>query len=178
MISLISLVALSPCFADMTRLPAWQTDYQAALEKAVRQHKPLAVFLAPSKESWHKLSPNGMFGKEVHKLLATKYVPVFLNTQTVQGKAMASAFELPEGIGLVLSDREGQYQAFRHEGMLAEQQLAAALERHADSAGAVRTTEILVPAVHEASSPMTRVSSASYAPANGFMDVYVPTCLH
>ena len=178
MISLISLVALSLSFVDVSRPPAWQTDYRAALVQGARQHKPLAVFLAPGKESWHKLSPSGALSQGVQQLLTAKYVPVFLNTETAQGKAWASAFEVPGGIGLVLSDRDGQYQVFRHEGILPEKHLVGALERHAASRGNINSTEILVSVVHEAGSTSASVAPASYSPANSVLEAYAPTCLH
>ena len=100
MTPLISLVALCGLVADVSRQPAWHTEYQAALAQGARQHRPLALFLAP-----------GNF------------------------------FELPGGVGLVLSDREGHNQAYCHEGDLEESELTQALEKHADPAGPVAITE-------------------------------------
>jgi len=138
---LISLVALTTLVSDLSRQPSWQTDYQAALAQSAMQNKPLAVFLAPASAAWDKLSREGKLNKDIQQLLAAKYVPVYLNTDTVQGKELASTFELTGGVGLVLSDREGLHQSYWHEGALADGDLAQALQRHADPTGPVLTTE-------------------------------------
>src|SRR6516164_9428874 len=100
MMSVISLVALSTGITDLTGQSVWQTDYQAALAHGVRWHKPLAVFLAPGQEGWEKLWENGMYSREVQQQLETRYVPVFIDTASAQGKVLASSFELPGGVGL------------------------------------------------------------------------------
>jgi len=128
--------------ADVSRQPPWQTDYQAALVQSARLNRPLAVFLAPGQMGWDKLAQGGKLSKEVHQLLGGKYVPVYLNTNTVKGKELASSFDLPGGTGLVLSDRQGEHQAFWHEGALADTELTSALERHADATGPVLATEM------------------------------------
>jgi hypothetical protein len=171
MMSLVSLVALSASIADMTQPPAWQTDYQAALIRGTRRHKPLAVFLAPGKEGWHKLSQKGSLPREVQQVLDSRYVPVFIDTATARGKVLASAFELPGGIGMVLSDREGHYQTFRHEGILAPEHLAGALERHANGEQPVQRTETNQVTL-ETSSPYGGVAPVALEP------VYASTCSH
>jgi hypothetical protein len=151
MMTVISLVALSTVFAEVSQPPSWQTDYQVALAQSVSQQKPLAVFIAPG--GWAKLVSEGKLGDDSRQLLADKYVPVFLNTETEKGKKLAYSFELAGGIGLVLSDRKGQNQAYWHDGALASEELTQALRRHGDSAGPAVTTE---------TNPMT--SSSYYGP--------------
>jgi hypothetical protein len=153
MISLFSLVALSVAMVDVLAVPAWQMNYSAALSEGARLHKPLAVFLAPGKEGWHKLSRDGSVSRETQRLLAAKYISVFVDTETTKGKAVAAAFELSGAVGLVLSDRDGQYQAFRHEGALTQKTLLGALERHANPRRPVQIAEAIQPVIHEPAAP-------------------------
>jgi hypothetical protein len=53
---------------------------------------------------------------------------------------MARAFEI-QGSGLVISDRTGEKQAFRHEGSLAGEDLTRALKKYADPNVVVYTTQ-------------------------------------
>jgi hypothetical protein len=175
MISLISLVALCTAIAEVASRPAWQMDYQAAQLQSARLHKPLAIFLAPGKDGWHQLSQSGKLSREVQTLIGAKYVPVFLNTETVDGKALASSFEISKGIGLVLSDHEGQLQAFRHEGNLSQKHLVRALQRHADPDRPVRTTETNVEPVRRATVSAS-VVPVSYDPAYRLLEGAAPTC--
>src|SRR5262245_38819627 len=122
--------------------PAWQNDYFAAQKQGETQNKPLAVFLAPGENGWDRVSREGGLEKEVKQLLADKYIPVFVNTDTDAGKRLARAFEMSSGKGIVISDRTGAVQAFWHEGALSNQNLARYLQRYSDPNLAVRTTEM------------------------------------
>ena len=141
MTTMFSLIAFSAYVATFPVTPSWHSDYPAALAQGARENKPLAVFLAPGPGAWEKVITGGTLSPDAHQLLSTKYVPVYLNTETPGGKRLASSFELPGGVGLVLSDREGLRQSYWHEGTLEGQELTSALERHADPEGPVRRTE-------------------------------------
>src|SRR5215469_9255547 len=110
--------------------PTWLNDYSQARRLGAAQNRPLAVFLSPGKEGWGKRATEGDGGKEVRRLLADRYVCVAIDTSTEAGRQLASAFEMPEGKGIVLSDRSGDLQAFRHEGELRNGDLSQYLERH------------------------------------------------
>src|SRR5262249_28943805 len=101
----IVLLALSGLVGvgDGEGAPAWQNDYYAALKQGEEQQKPLAVFLAPGENGWDKLSQQGGLDKDAKQLLAGKYVPVFVNTDTDAGRRLARAFEMSGGKGVVLS---------------------------------------------------------------------------
>jgi hypothetical protein len=172
MMTVISLVALSTALGEISQPPSWQTDYQIALAQSVRQQRPIAIFIAPG--GWAKLVQEGKLSDGSRQLLADKYVPVFLNTETAEGKKLASSFELVGGIGLVLSDREGHNQAFWHDGALTAEDLTQALRKHADPAGPARLTETNSP-----------ISSSYYGPATSpafATPVYTypasPVCTH
>jgi hypothetical protein len=139
----ILLLALSGATPAMTTAdgPSWQQDYSAARRRAAREKKPLAVFLAPGKGSWDKIGRDGGLGEEARRLLAQNYVCVHVDTGKTEGQRLAEAFEMPEGLGIVVSDRTGDLQAFRHEGDLANRDLARYLQRYADPDRVVRATE-------------------------------------
>jgi hypothetical protein len=138
----VTLLALSGFFVGaMPVSPAWQADYDLARKLGRESQKPLAVFIASGKSGWHNLSKEGKLGKETSFVLAAEYVCVYLDTTQERAKRLATAFEVPDGKGLILSDRTGAVQAFRHEGELADKELLRQLRRYADPERIVRTTE-------------------------------------
>ena len=136
--------------------PSWHADYDSAQRLGREEHKPLAVFIGCGKAGWNRVSQDGQLGKDVKRLLAKNYIFVYIDTDVKAGKDLASAFEVPEGLGLIVSDHSGKYQAFRHEGDLPSEHLLRYLNRYADPERIVRTTD---------TNPRERVSS--YVP-DGF----------
>jgi hypothetical protein len=160
----ILLVALSGLVApgDATESPSWLTDYNSASKQVVSAKKPLAVFLGSKADT---LSRDGQLSSDAKRILADNYVCLHIDPATAQGKSLASAFELPSGLGIVISDRSGKVQAFRHEGDLANADLVRYLTRYSDPNYVVRTTE---------SNPGERVSY--YPPSQAPVSSYCPTC--
>jgi hypothetical protein len=105
-----------------------------------------------------------------------------LDTESPAGAKLASSFDLPGGIGVVLSDREGQRQAFWHQGALDEQELTRALQRHADPDGPVVLTETNLATQASASvaatAPATPASGFAPPVAFPFQPAYSPSCSH
>ena len=154
----LALAGLAPQ-AEAT--PTWRNDYFQARQKGAAQKKPLAVFLAPGQGGWKKLSAEGGLGDGAKKVLADRYVCVHIDTTTEQGRKLAKDFEIDGGVGLVISDRTGKFQAFRHEGTLPGADLRAYLERYADPDRVATTTE-----THTSSRTSSYPStSGTYAPA-------------
>jgi hypothetical protein len=110
--------------------PTWLTDYGQAQRQGKKLERPLAVFLAPGKNGWQKLVRDGKLPEEALRDLADGYVCVHIDTDTATGKKWAGEFEMRSGLGLVLSDRSGDFQSYRNEGNLAATELARSLERH------------------------------------------------
>lgn len=139
----IMLVALTGLMAPLegAASPTWLRDYSQARRQGAAQKKPLAVFLSSGKESWGRRVTEGSVGAEVRRLLASHYVCVSLDTTTEEGRRLASAFEMPNGLGLVISDRSGSLQAFSHPGELSGAELARYLERYAAEDRVAATTE-------------------------------------
>ncbi len=121
--------------------PTWSTDYQAARKESATTGKPLAVFLGTGKAGYEKLARDGgELSAECRRHLASHYVCVYVDTSTESGKRLAEEFEMPGGQGIIVSDRTGAVQAFRHEGRLSNADLGAYLERYAGER-TVTTTE-------------------------------------
>ena len=121
--------------------PSWHADYGSAQQLGREGHKPLAVFIGYGKTGWNRVSEEKRLGKEVQQLLAKNYVCVYIDTDRKVGKQLAAELEVPDGIGLILSDHTGKYQAFRHEGNMSNDKLVRYLSRYADPERILRTTE-------------------------------------
>jgi hypothetical protein len=121
--------------------PSWLNDYSAARQQSASQQKPLAVVLASGNAGYNKLSRGDELSDAVKQTLASKYICVYVNTGTNEGQQLATDFEMPNGLGIVISDRTGRLQAFRHEGELSNNDLERALQRYADPERVARTTE-------------------------------------
>ena len=83
----------------------------------------------------------GGLSDEVLELLRSEYVAVHVDTSRAAGKSWATRFEVPDGVGLVISDRGGDLQAFHHAGQLAGADLSRYLRRYAVGGHTVTTTE-------------------------------------
>jgi hypothetical protein len=77
---------------------------------------------------------------EARRLLTNQYVCLYLDTLTPAGGSQARAFQVGE-LGIVISDRSGAIQAFRHEGDLSNRALVTYLQRYADPTRVFQTTE-------------------------------------
>lgn len=142
MISSVMVLALSGCcgLADKMEVACWLSDYNKASEQGKTEKKPLAIFIASGKDGWKKLARDGKLGMDIEHLLMDGYVCVYLDTETKEGKRLAAAFEMPKGLGIVISDKTGKLQAFRHEGDLANNVLVRYLKQFADPTRVVVAT--------------------------------------
>jgi hypothetical protein len=149
--------------------PSWVNDYRTARERVSQEQKPLAVIVAPG-ANWEKVAKDGQFSDEVGQRLRRDFVCLYVDSTTPDGRKLADALELPKGVGVVVSDRTGELQAFRHAGELSSGDLSKALTRAADPELVVRST-----ATVESQAPKPAVRSQSYyAPvAPG---AFCPTC--
>jgi hypothetical protein len=132
----ISPSALSP-------EPAWLNDYSAAQVRATAVRKPMAVFLGSGTGGWGKVVRDGALDPELKRTLASKFVCVYVDTDTAVGRSLAGAFEVASK-GLVISDRAGTSQAFSLSGDLTRDELSRTLAKYADPDREVRTTDSVV----------------------------------
>jgi hypothetical protein len=167
---LLALSGVLPV-ADVAQAPVWQKDYGTASKLGTRAKKPLAVFLGSGANGWQRIARDGDLSSEVKQLLADQYICVHIDTSTSAGKSLAGSFEMTGGLGIVISDRSGKVQAFRHEGDLADSDLVRYLQRYSDSRHVVRITETN-PSERESYYWPGEVSPSYYAPAPSY---YVPS---
>lgn len=121
---------------------AFQKEYSAARQLGREQAKPLAVFVSSGENGWEKICREPI-GGDVKKLLSDSYVCVYVDRGDEAGKRLAADFEFNNGPGLVISNRTGDLQAFRHQGDMTNEVLATQLRRFADSNLVVNQTETL-----------------------------------
>ena len=137
----VLLIALGLLNSAVLESPAWMTDYDLARKMGREGQKPLAVFVGSGANGWHQVTKEGKLAKESAQILADGYVCVYVDAEQPWGKRLASALELPNGLGLIISDRSGAVQAYYHAGDLANEDLAQHLQRYSDTERVVRTTE-------------------------------------
>jgi hypothetical protein len=160
------LIAAAPVVAHAEL--SWQTDYTAAQKKAVAQQRPLAVVFGQGANGWQQLG-GGSLPPEAGRTLDDKYVCCYVDTTTPAGKALAKQFDLRGSIGLVVSDRTGNLQAFWHDGTMPADALSLCLARYGDPQRAVTTTDTNL-----------NGSRASYYPAGTYSGAFgssaAPVC--
>lgn len=120
---------------------AWQSDYTLARELASQQHKPLAVFVGSGSEGWSQVVRNESIDSRTLNLLTEKYICIYADRTTEMGAKMASALQVSNSTGLVISDRTGKVQAFSHDGAMSSTDLQRAVEKYSDAARVVTATE-------------------------------------
>ncbi len=158
--TLIAVIALAGSIATNNipdKRPRWQTDYFEARSRAIDGGKPLAVFIGSSKTDWNKGVRDSMDAK-VNEWLSDKYVCVFVDTDTSNGKALADQFAVAKK-GLVISDRSGNSQQFHHSGDVQRDELLKVLKRYADPTRAFHATETLAQV-----SPPPAPAAPTYSP--------------
>lgn len=132
-----SLAAVVVGLMAVGTTPAWQTDYRTALAQVSVEHKPVAVFIAPG-SSGTKVVSEGTLGTDAAELLSQKYVALHVDSTTPAGREVAKSFGMTEG--LVISDRTGGVQAYRHAGPISQAELASTLRVYGQETVVVSTT--------------------------------------
>ena len=99
------------------------------------------MVFGPGANGWTKVVRAEAPAPELTKLLAERYVCVFVDTATPEGSKLAENFSVSGGVGLVISDRNGGSQAFWHQGDLPNNNLVHYLAKYADPQVIVNSTE-------------------------------------
>jgi len=136
---LVALVGLFP--SSIRSEPKWLHDYSQAYWQCQKVERPLVVFLGSGSEGWNRLSRDGQLSAETKELLSKNYVCLYLDINREAGQELARTFEMPNGLGIVISGSNGTVQAFRHEGDLRGPDLLRYLRRYADPQRIVASTE-------------------------------------
>lgn len=157
----------APAPATTVDGPNWQDSYRAAREVGREQGKPLAVFIGSGPGGWEKLTDNGKPTRQARQLLAEAFVCLYVDRSTPEGRRLAEAFEVPAGPSLVVSTRDGEGQAFAHQGTMSPAELEETLRKYSNGK-AVRRTETLERVRYSYyGSPDTSMRPAAAAPAYG-----------
>jgi hypothetical protein len=135
----LALVGLFP--SSIRQEPLWLDDYSQACKQCGKLEKPLAVFIGSGQKGWNRISQDGQLSPETKEILAKSYVCVYLDANRNGGQELATAFEMPNHLGIVISDSSGRLQAFRHEGEMKNESLMRNLQRYADPQRIVSSTE-------------------------------------
>jgi len=129
-----SLCTLGLLFAPNTALPdgpAWLTSYSAALDAGLKSKKPVAVFVGSGPKGQGGLLREGQFTQETLRMLADKYVCVYLDRSQASNEQLIRELAITK-TGLVISDRTGSFQAFHHDGTVGQADLATHLQHFAE----------------------------------------------
>jgi hypothetical protein len=139
--------ALAGVFANASIAdePLLHKNYSLARLQSVSVNKPLAVFIGSGERGWEEISKDGELDTDVRKILSANYVCVYVDLTRDAGRDLAGEFEVSAGPGLVISNREGTLQAFRHEGSLSKYDLGRYLKRYAAPNVVVQATETKAP---------------------------------
>jgi hypothetical protein len=136
-------LATSVSTSTLSPNPSWLNDYGTAQRRVAAVGKPMAVFVGNGHEGWKNVVRDGGLTPAVSKLLADKFVCLYVDTSTAAGRNLAGTFEVASR-GLVISDKAGTSQAFSLSGDLTKAELARTLAKYAESNGQVQTTETVV----------------------------------
>jgi hypothetical protein len=132
---------LTVAFVALTPNAAWESSYSHAKDQAAAQKKPLVIVFGPGAEGWTRVVKADKPAPEVGKLLSEKYVCLYVDTTTAAGKKLAADYELASNVGLIISDRSLESQAFWHQGDMSNDYLVHYLTKYADPSVVVRSTE-------------------------------------
>jgi hypothetical protein len=129
----VALVAALFPAHHATLAPAWLHDYREARELVSREHKPLVVIIGSGKTDWANLAKPAEQDESINPTLRSKYVCLFVDTDTTDGQRLAKSFEMT-GPGMVISTRTGEVEAYRKAGEVPAGELAKELVNNADDA--------------------------------------------
>ncbi len=129
---------LAPVLAIPDR-PNWQSSYSAGLEAGLKEGKPLAVFVGSGPQGQAALVKEGQFSADMLKILAQKYICVYLDRSQTANQRLVRDFGITLA-GVVVSDKTGSLQAFHQDGVIAQADLTRQLRRFADPNVVISTT--------------------------------------
>lgn len=133
-------VALAAFVSGGNLTPAWHNSYRQARDAGEKERKPLVVVIGSGKTSWANLSKATQQDESIGNTLRSSYVCLFVDTDTPEGQALARSFDM--SLGLVISDKSGEVQAFRQSGELQAGEIARILNTHSNGEIAIRRAPV------------------------------------
>ncbi len=143
MYATIAFLALTANVSPGTVSPAaaWQPNYSAARLQGSVSNKPLAVFINSGADGWKSVVRDSVDPK-VTKLLSEKFVCLYVDANSAEGKVLSSHFQV--GRGVVISDRVGTTQVYSRSGDISGAELNSALEKYSDGTTTESTETVLI----------------------------------
>lgn len=129
--------------ANVPAVPSWLDDYSAAIKSVASAHKPMAVFVGSGKDGWQKVVRDSAVDPATTRLLAQKFVCVYIDTDTSTGRALAVTFQVANR-GLIISDKSGLAQAYSLSGTLTKDELRATVAKYSEPTAVANGTESIV----------------------------------
>jgi hypothetical protein len=166
--SIIGVALAAALFpANTTLAPAWHHDYREARELGEREHKPLVVVIGSGKTPWANLARAAEKDGSINQTLRSSYVCLFVDTDTTEGQRLARSFDM-SGPGVVISDRTGEYQAYRKAGEVPAEEIARVLTSHMDDTYVAQKLAPPAAPVAPAVQPAYRPAPVYYPSFGGF----------
>jgi hypothetical protein len=138
MYTTMAFVALA--MGNLSTAPTWQNDYRTATAQVSASGKPMVVFVGQTGPE--SVIREGAFSPEMNRLLAQKFVCVYVNTSKTEGLELAKAFQINKGV--VISNATGTSQAFSLAGDVSAAELTKTLLVYQDVKKDVKKTETVV----------------------------------
>jgi hypothetical protein len=138
MYTTMAFVALA--MGNLSTAPTWQNDYRTATAQVSASGKPMVVFVGQTGPE--SVIREGAFSPEMNRLLAQKFVCVYVNTNKTEGQALAQAFQITKGV--IISDATGTSQAFSLAGDISAAEFTKTLLVYQDVKKDVKKTETIV----------------------------------
>lgn len=139
--SILAIALAGALLAGNNAAPTWQNNYTIAQAQVAAQKKPMVVIFGAGADGWTKVVRNEAPSADVSKLLAEKFVCVYVDSTSSAGRKLAQDFEIQNGLGMIISDRSGATQAFWHQGDMTNANLVGYLQKYADPQVPVLRTE-------------------------------------
>jgi hypothetical protein len=140
--SISTFALVGALLAGQSAAPTWEASYALAQQQSASMKKPMAVFVGSGPNGWSQIVLEDAPSAQVSQLLADKYLCVYLDMETPQGRKLAEAFAIDGKPGVVLSNAAGDTQAFWHAGKLTNKGLARYLQKYAEPGVALNGTEM------------------------------------
>jgi hypothetical protein len=108
----------------------WHNDYAQAHAHATSSDKPLFIVICSGSSEYRQLAALGVFLSDgLEKTLRADFVRLFIDSDTVGGKALAQQFEAGDKPHFVILDRSGRWQVYYKSGYLLEEDLSPVLRQ-------------------------------------------------
>ena len=146
MYSVLTIAALSMGVTSgkLAPTPVWENDYRVAMARVNEAGKPMVLIVGSGKTGMESVVREGSFDPAVTKLLASKFVCIYVDTNTASGRTLADALQIT-GQGVVISDKTGLTQAFSSAVAMPRAMLESTLVKYADAdPKTVKKTETVV----------------------------------